>query len=316
MLDFFKNASEYLIGGKKYWASNIFHFTDMINAVSILSKKTILSRKLATESHQMYNDNASKDVISHTDERVYDYVRFYFRPLTPTQYINEGFKPGSPKDQHCPSPIFFLFDLKILSQYKNSCLVSEKSLSLSNSFSGASNNINSINNFPYQKIYSSSSYDPITNFDIKHYRQAEFVVKDKVDLVNLKWIVTRSLAEKQTLLYWLHTKNIYNYDKIIICDYEQNFQYMFYKKRLYIDNVVLADDFLTVDIANKHMIDSYKLEYKIKYDGLDVENIILDKNYTYYIPTKKYKQKYNFLIIVDGEKRYSNEFIKKDNSIF
>lgn len=48
-------------------------------------------------------------------------VRFYFRPLTPTQYHNEGFK--HPLLRYChdlnanvPVPVFFLFDLNSLLQ--------------------------------------------------------------------------------------------------------------------------------------------------------------------------------------------------------
>ena len=41
----------------------------------------------------MRSDNASQSVISVTMDDAKDYARLYFRPLTPTQFHNEGYKP-------------------------------------------------------------------------------------------------------------------------------------------------------------------------------------------------------------------------------
>ena len=69
----------------------------------------------------MLNDNASRQVIYMTNMSVLSNVRFYFRPLTPTQYYNEGYKHpairyDNDSEANIPVPIFFLFDLaKLLS---------------------------------------------------------------------------------------------------------------------------------------------------------------------------------------------------------
>ena len=67
----------------------------------------------------MRNDNASRQVIDMTNSGVVSKVRFYFRPLTPTQHYNEGYKhPALRYDQdenaNVPVPIFLLFDLEKL----------------------------------------------------------------------------------------------------------------------------------------------------------------------------------------------------------
>lgn len=314
MMEFFKKAKDYLPEGKKYWANYLFHFTEMKNAISILKTKRLMSRNKALEENKMYSDNASHEVIEQTFEGVLNYARFYFRPLTPTLYHNEGLIKGNPTDKHCPNPVFFLFDLNLLTQYPGKSIISEKTLASTWSIPDATNKIEDLNGYNYRKIYHSGSFDPNIDSDIIHFRQAEFAVKDEVNLDNLKWIVTRSKAEKDTLLLWLHKYNIYEYDDIIICDYEQNFEYMFFKRRLYVENVVLEQNFVTVDIANKSI--EYSIEYLIKYDDQITERINLDSNSTYHIPKNKYKNNYKFLIMIDGARRYSGKYEKKNDYIF
>lgn len=75
----------------KWWPKYAYHYTDIANAVSILYSGCIYSRVHAKELGIMQNDNASKQVIDMTDHATKSSVRFYFRPLTPTQYYNEGY---------------------------------------------------------------------------------------------------------------------------------------------------------------------------------------------------------------------------------
>ena len=73
-----------------WWPKFAYHYTDVTNAVSILSSGKLYSRVKAGAKGVMENDNASRQVIDMTETRATSYVRFYFRPLTPTQYHNEG----------------------------------------------------------------------------------------------------------------------------------------------------------------------------------------------------------------------------------
>ena len=71
----------------RWWPHYAYHYTDIQNAVSILESEMLYSRTQAEELHVMQNDNASRQVIDMTRDRITSYVRFYFRPLTPTQYL-------------------------------------------------------------------------------------------------------------------------------------------------------------------------------------------------------------------------------------
>lgn len=73
------------------------------------------------ENKQMVTDNASLDVLRNTDEEWKKYVRLYFRPRTPTQNNNEGFRPEFYRENnaHCPVPVYFLFSSKKLLSRKN-----------------------------------------------------------------------------------------------------------------------------------------------------------------------------------------------------
>ncbi len=102
-----------------WWPKFAFHYTDVTNAVSILSSGFLYSRADATHLRVMKNDNASRQVIDMTDSDVVSKVRFYFRPLTPTQYYNEGYKHPAlrydgDENANVPVPIFLLFDLEKL----------------------------------------------------------------------------------------------------------------------------------------------------------------------------------------------------------
>ena len=102
-----------------WWPRFAFHYTDVTNAVSILDSGYLYSRADASHLKVMRNDNASRQVIDMTNSGVVSKVRFYFRPLTPTQYYNEGYKhPALRYDRdenaNVPVPIFLLFDLEKL----------------------------------------------------------------------------------------------------------------------------------------------------------------------------------------------------------
>lgn len=74
------NSTPFLNGVPKKLTKYAFHFTDVNNAANILNHGKILSRNKALLKGVMINDNASREVITGTNEYVHDYVRFYFRP--------------------------------------------------------------------------------------------------------------------------------------------------------------------------------------------------------------------------------------------
>ena len=102
---------------RRVWPRYAFHYTDIRNAVKVLTSGHLYSRQHLEESGQLTVSSGSDEVLAFTDHWVKDCVRLYFRPKTPTQYWSEGVRSKSVlsnskfPDAHCPVPVFFLFDL-------------------------------------------------------------------------------------------------------------------------------------------------------------------------------------------------------------
>lgn len=197
----------------KWWATHAFHFTALDNAISILKSGVLYSRIKANQNALMHNENASRAVISTTDFEVLSYVRFYFRPLTPTQYYNEGFKHSQlrldSQGSNISIPIFFVFKLNFLLS-DNKTVFSGKSKAGHNDevLAGA----NEFANLNFEQIYANGYMtDPEEE---KKYRQAEILYPDayKID-DSLEVILCRSEVERNTLLKKLKEEDPKTYEK-------------------------------------------------------------------------------------------------------
>jgi hypothetical protein len=155
----------------------------------------------------MKNDNASRQVIDMTNSNVISKVRFYFRPLTPTQYYNEGYKhPLLRYDQdenaNVPVPVFLLFDLdKLLSL--PGVEFSEKSQAGygTRTYSG----VDAFSKLNFDYIYDNT----FENFDTtKQYRHAEIVHQNSLAIEScISNILCRNNLERTTLLNLLKEEN-------------------------------------------------------------------------------------------------------------
>lgn len=89
-----KKQIEYLIeqpwlaDSQKHWPPHLFHFTNIDNAVSILSDGFLLPRSELEKKGKLKTDIASPGIISETLSEWKNFVRLYFRPRTPMQYRN------------------------------------------------------------------------------------------------------------------------------------------------------------------------------------------------------------------------------------
>jgi hypothetical protein len=241
-----------------WWPKFAFHFTDVTNATSILSSGRLRSRRNAIESGAMVNDNASKRVISITDENVTSYVRFYFRPLTPTQYHNEGYKhPDIRYDEaNIPVPIFFIFKLKKLLELPH---IGFSERSQAGAGADILHGIDAFRRLDFKRIYSDG---PIAEEDDLKYRQAELLYPETLDVKDLiSRIVCRNNIEKSTLmnmLYETRPESLKEYENRIVVSGNEK---IFYKNGLYIDdlsyhdgvlNIVIADTFSKIDYVRRN----------------------------------------------------------------
>lgn len=201
-IDALKKA-KWLGSAHSWWPSYLFHFTDIQNAVNILTMGELLSRAEAKASDQLVTNGASPEVISQTEDQWQDHVRLYFRPRTPTQFRNEGFRPVSQQElggAHCPVPIYLLFDsAAILS--RQDALFSEGNLAAQ----GVQpyGDAESFKQIPFEQVYHDTWFDPLGKVTVVFHRNAEVIVPKRLDLSSLQFIWCRSQAEYDTLLYLL-----------------------------------------------------------------------------------------------------------------
>ncbi len=206
-----------------WWPRYAFHYTDVTNALGILKEGIIYSRFDAIQKQLMSNDNASKQVIDMTYSGVTSSVRFYYRPLTPTQFHNEGYKHSmlrycGDSNANVPVPIFFLFDLKSILCMKET-MFSEQSLAGGGEILYQGEDAFSKLNFA--QIYKNG---PMENIEAeKKYRQAEIVFPGCFPIDNaIKNIVCRNDIERATLLNLLRKespKEFYKYkDLVVVCN--------------------------------------------------------------------------------------------------
>lgn len=195
-----KNAP-WLGVSRHWWPETLFHCTDLLNAVGILRHGELLSRLQATKSGRLQVDIASPGIIAQTDLDWQDHVRLYFRPRTPTQNRNEGFRPIGAQQlgSHCPVPIYFLFDaISILSR--------EDSLfTVGNVAAGAQpiNDIDRLQEVPFESVYHDTWFDPSERSTIVFHRNAEVLIPQQLDLQALRMICCRSQAEYETFIHLL-----------------------------------------------------------------------------------------------------------------
>jgi len=193
---------------RRWWPRLLFHYTDIQNAVRILSSGYLYSRQHLEDERLLAVSSGSNEVLAGTHPNIKNYVRLYFRPKTPTQYHAEGVKSSRTlstsrfPDAHCPVPVFFLFDsAEILS--REDSWFSDRGLA-SRHYEIMST-AQDLANLDWRKIYHTGPYDRSKSeeADIASRRLAEVIVHSRLELASLKWIYCRSEAEKDTLLHLL-----------------------------------------------------------------------------------------------------------------
>ena len=101
-----------LIGAREVWPKYLFRIDDVRNAAAILNRGAVLSRNRAAQLGVLKHDAAAPDVIGNSPDWIKEYVRFYFRPRTPTEYRSEGIRPIGEitMGAHRPVPVVLVFE--------------------------------------------------------------------------------------------------------------------------------------------------------------------------------------------------------------
>lgn len=268
-LEILRNATK--VSGVRWWPKYIYHYTNLDNAISILKSGKIYSRNKAKEI--MLNDNASSDILGNTPEFIKDYVRFYFRPKTPTQYQNEGYLPISLRkygDASVPVPIFFAFSsVELLSNYNT--MFSETALTNNNIC--LKNTVDEFRNLDFQKIYSDGAY--LRGENLTPYRRAEVIIPNECDLQSLIHIWCRSNAEYVSLCYLLKENGIYEKYKNLIGIKESD-NNIFFKNAVYISTISLKENHISILFKNLDRLKNKYMNMKVK---LIFNNNIFEKTF-------------------------------------
>lgn len=289
----------------KWWPYYAYHYTDVMNAINILSTGKLYSRIRAQQTGLMKNDNASIQVINMTGTEATSYVRFYFRPLTPTQYYNEGFKHkkiryDNDENANVPVPIFFLFDLNTL---LNEEKISFSKQSQAGSGSPHLHGIDDFSNMPFSDIYSNGPCEA----EKRKYRHAELLYPDEYDIANsLRYIFCRNNAERTTLLTLLKHKSIQAYQY-----YKENVfvakRGMFQNNGLFVSDVFCDGETMKISFSDTYEKKSYTSKQMQKNNCSELEPVGIEAHFQWL---------YNDNIIEQRHFSWSVDYDKPKNPVF
>lgn len=227
------------LGPLRWWPRYVYHFTDVRNAASIIRDGHLHSRAAAEQRGLMQVDNASPEIIQRTRPEHLQYVRLYFRPRTPTQYRNEGIRPINQRKlggAHCPIPVYFCLDALTVLALDETEFSDGNMGSPRVRHSGERDFFFSI---PFHLVFHNRWFAPEERDEIVFRRNAEVLVPDSLPLdPALKFIVCRSVAERQTLLHLLPTNLCRRWTPRI----RLGEQGLFERKWTYVEEVVTVDD--------------------------------------------------------------------------
>ena len=281
----------------EWWPKYAFHYTDVSNAVSILKEGWLYSRQDVTKKNLMLNDNASRQVIDMTSSKVTSSVRFYYRPLTPTQYHNEGYK--HPRLRYCqdenanvPVPVFFLFDLQTLLCMPETMFTEE---SLAGENGKVLQGIDDFKMLDFKQIYKNGPMDnPAVE---KKKRQAEIIYPEAFPInVALCYVVCRNEIERITLLNLLRAESVklFNsfHDRVVV----QND--CFENNGLYITDCNYYDGRIAVTYSSTYSKKKYTNKYKME----DQDNLVIQAYAEFeWVKSRKIVERRNCKFLIDYE---------------
>lgn len=196
-----------------WWPNYLYHFTDINHAVSIIETGWIYGRTTAKKEHLTKTDAASQNVLNVTSEAVKQCGRLYMRPLTPTQYYSEGYKPKvvrheKYKDANCPVPVFFLFDTVKTLEYPDVFFVERGAAGYKTE--AWKTGVDAFSALKFDFIFHTG---PADNPEIFKQRRTEVLREGGIPLAGLlRRIVCRTPAEMQTLLTLIQNRCPQQYD--------------------------------------------------------------------------------------------------------
>lgn len=313
-IDELQNA-KWLDKSRGWWPRFIYHFTNINNAVSILENEKLFSRNIGKQNGTMITDNASTEVIEQTVDQWKDYVRLYFRPRVPTQYNNEGLRPIGQRalNSHCPVPIYLMFDSKKLLS-REGVWFSQGSLasSVSRIYSTAAD----LKQIPFHQVYHDTFFNPSEKPTIIYHRQAEVVIRDELDLTDLKHIWCRSEAEYATLLNLLSPTAKEKWKSKIGGGKKGN---LFFRNWIFVEEVNMNNESINFKFNTPitrcdpvHiLVEIFETSTNRKYIW-ELQEFAIPPELTLSLSKVQYPQAYEVSLVIDGQIMFYDKYNKKD----
>ena len=164
---------------KSHGFEGFCHTANLNNFIDIYKSGFLKSRHLLEEEGYKFEDNANGSVIEKTSEFIKKKVRFYYRPITPTNisaYINYNQK----------HPVLMVFDESLIFEecvFTDGCPVS--------CITKVGPKLKYVKSFNWKEIFEKGPFDAC-NMATRNYRNAEFLMKDKVSIKKIKTIYFKS----------------------------------------------------------------------------------------------------------------------------
>ncbi|MFT4037389.1 MAG: DarT ssDNA thymidine ADP-ribosyltransferase family protein [Thermomicrobiales bacterium] len=224
----------WLYAKQRHWPRFFFHVTDASNVVSILRDACLYSRDEVESTGRKRHDNASADVLSGTDPECLRSVRLYFRPRTPTFWHNEGICPKGHCSQyqaHCPMPVALLFDSAEVGGLEG---VAFSDGNLAGAHTRIGDDIDFLRSLDFRDIYHDQPLPVAGRERIRSARQAEVTTPSGLPLSSLRWVVSRSVAERQKLQTLLDQERVRSpvAEQAFVSDYQ-----CFVGERTYVERI-------------------------------------------------------------------------------
>ena len=190
-----------LDGNRDFWPNWVFRSDHVENAADILNSGRLLSRAAAEQGNLIRVDSGSPHYVGRLSKRHRNLVRLYFRPRTPTQYVNEGIRPRGriQYDAHMPVPVYLLFSSSLLAD--QGVYFTKGRLTQGTVVGDSAEFLKSID---FRDVYHDRAVGRLGESErrstILNARHSEVVVENELRLDKLKHIVCRSAPERETLL--------------------------------------------------------------------------------------------------------------------
>ena len=225
--EFFIKLFDYL--EEKYKFEGFVHTTNFDNFVQIMKKEFIYSRSELNRQQIQNTEIALQDIINKTPSDIMEYVRFYWRAKTPTNFKNEGIKPSRVLNffdwsAHSPIPVIIIFD---------------KNIALHNDVKFTNGNASSKYTLITEDLSSNSKYFSWANIfhegiinnlnytrEITNNKNAELLYPTKISTQYIKKIIFRTEIDK------LNAEQILGKDKRFVVDNNN-----FYNNFLYVKDI-------------------------------------------------------------------------------